>query len=285
MQGGGVRIAFAALELVAPKDVDLHITIARRYDVTEADIRAMQHDLERLIRPHLPIQVTFGNFCHLGEHGTFPAYKVSIENIAVQTILQQYHTQYYKEAPGKALYPKLKFHVTVDTPEKRDFLEGLMRAGERGVLIHDTLFRTMTKGAEPVFTREGKWVCPDCDTQNPLDQKECGSPYCDQWRPKAAVPPSPVPPREGDWACTKCTYPNFASRAVCAKCAQPKAGPLQQQHAPGGVFNPYEAPPPSAPPAPRARNGGRGDWYCPVCQFTIYAHKSACGKCHTKRPN
>jgi 2'-5' RNA ligase len=140
------RIAFAALKVPSPPHLDLHITIARRFDLGEAERQAMQFDLERLIRPHLPIRVDFGNFCHLGENGSFPAYKVIIPNVAVWNLIKEYHQRYYREAPGKALYPQLKLHVTVDTPEKRDFFEGMIRTGQGYFMVNDTLFLHPNQG-------------------------------------------------------------------------------------------------------------------------------------------
>ncbi len=269
MQEGPVRIVFAALQIPSPPEIDLHITIARRYDAIDADIRAMQHDLERLIRPHLPVGIEFGNFCFLGEKGTFPAYKVKVADPAIQSLLQRYHDKYYKEAPGKAMYPKLKFHVTVDTPEKRAFYENMMRSHERSFFVHDTLFRTTTKGAEPMIA-DGKWTCPDCKTQNPMDQKECGSAHCDQWRPKPAFVK-----RDGDWQCIKCGVENFAGRAACMKCGFMKVDQLARAAQ-------YEMPPaaPSAPPAqqlqPLVAGGRKPDWFCPACRFTVFGSKAAC---------
>ncbi len=257
----GVRIAFVALQIPSPDGIDLHITIARRYDVIDADIRAMQHDLERLIRPHLPIRVNYGNFCYLGEKNTFPAYKVEISDPLIQSLLQRYHDQNYKEAPGKAMYPKLKFHVTVDTPEKRDFYEAQMRNGSGHVIIRDTLFRTTTKGVEQIVSN-GQWKCADCGTSNSMEQKECQSAHCDQWRPNVARP--------GDWNCQSCKYSNFASRPQCGKCGTNKQNAYEQ--------------PPSAPPAPPVHRK-KPDWHCPMCNFKIFGSKPSCQKCGTMNPN
>lgn len=245
----GVRIAFSALVITS----ELHVTIAHRFDVTEADVRSMQHDLERLIRPHLPIQLKFGNFCKLGENGTIPAYKVYIQDSAVSNLIERYHAQYYKEQPGKCLYPKIKLHVTVDTPEKRNAFESMIREG-RPLMVHDTLFRTRSTGSSEMT--ESYWKCPDCGTQNDIAQKECQFAHCSQWKPK--------PVREGDWNCPQCKYSNFASRGSCAKCNYSK--------------NPYEVPPASAPPSSQ-----RSDWWCPRCNFKIFGSKDKCGKCQTPR--
>lgn len=258
------RIAFAALKVPSPRELDLHITIARRYDISESERQAMQYDLERLIRPHLPIRVEFGNFCHLGENGSFPAYKVTIPNVAVWNLIKEYHQRYYREAPDKALFPKLKLHVTVDTPEKREFFETMIRSGQGFFNVTDTLFSTQTKGANPVIdVQQRTWTCPDCQKINSMEIKECQNPHCNQWRPKVSRP--------GDWNCPQCLYSNFASRAQCAKCNTLKNA------------NPYEIPPPSAPvfrtaPAPNHSNNN-SDWWCTVCDFKIFGSKASCGKC------
>lgn len=108
MQRQEVRVAFAGLLVPdIPAGIDLHITIAMRYDINEAMSREMQHNLTELIRPHLPIRVNFGNFCLLGENGSIPAYEVEIPDPVIREILQRYYARYYRPAPGKRLYPKL----------------------------------------------------------------------------------------------------------------------------------------------------------------------------------
>jgi hypothetical protein len=252
----GVKIAFAALKVPGPEE--LHITIALRYDVTAADMYCMQEDLNDFVKTLLPIQVSFGNFCLFGERGTIPAYKVYIEDERIKAILEKYHKKHYIESPDKSMYPRLKFHVTVDTPEKKSFFESMMRTNPRGFEVTEVLFRTKTVGADPVFT-DSDWTCPDCNTVTSLLQKECSKAGCDQWRPKEVEAIVRTAIREA-------VTVTEAARMI-GQVAEAPTGPAV----------------PTGPPNP-SRQYRTSDWFCPGCKFKIYGSKSHCSKCGIKNP-
>ena len=259
-----IRIGFACFDL----GNDMHVTIGRRYDATEEELVEMQRFVDDHIKPCEPFRITFGNFCHMGERGTFPAYKVYFND----PIIHEFYRGFYKEAPGKALYPKPKFHVTVDTPVKREMLENMMRSCNYTMILSNATFKTRVEGGDAEVT-DSTWQCQVCRNTNPISQKQCLSQGCDQWRPIGLAPSRP-----GDWTC--CGVNNYSSRTYCMVCKQQK--PLSNN-----VDSPYDLPPPSAS-APvlqqvHALKHRIGDWWCPRCNFKIFASKDHCIKCGTKR--
>lgn len=249
---------------------DLHLTVARRYDATEQELIDMQTCAEHDFTEYAPINIAFGNFCKMGEHGTIPAYRVSFDDPRVQRLAGNIYRRFYKEAPGKVLFPEADFHITVDTPEKRAALETVMRQ-QKQLRVSRIHFKTRIEGGEPEVT-DTTWKCMICHNINPMGQKTCLTPNCDQWKPKESRP--------GDWMC--CGINNFASRTHCMKCGRPNSGSSSAAAAMG----PYEIPPavvavvPSAPPLePAPKKPKRADWWCPTCQFKIFGSKDKCGKC------
>lgn len=245
------RVCFAALVIPSPLDVECHITIGVAKDVTEPETRMMQQDLERKIRPHLPIQVDICNYRLRGNDNTIPTYDVSFPDLAVDHMLKSYYRTYYKGDPSKRQYPLLEPHVTVDTPAKLAWIEEIIRGHQKGcgIQVNDTTFQVRNEGGEAVFNNE-TWKCNSCSRLNPVTQKECSTPGCSQWRPLQAMPR-----RDGPSA------------------------PL----APSGDSI-YEVPPPMNAPVYRPNNskGRYPDWRC--CGDMVFGSKANCWKCGRKRP-
>lgn len=258
MQNEGVRIGYISATIGNPED-DLHLTLARCYDATEQELINMQHMTEEPLRSMLPLMISWGNYCTMGEKGTFPAYRVYF--VHQKEPMRKLYSMFYKEAPGKALWPRATYHVTCDTPAKRAALETLIRASPNNQYrVCNVSFKTRVEeaGAET-------WSCAVCGLCNKIQNKLCDACECDRWAPHA---------RAGDWSC--CGVNNFASRSTCMKCNRPR-----------------EASAPTAPPeyevAPlkrQAQGGGkRPDWHCYKCDFIVFGSKDACGKCGSKNPN
>jgi hypothetical protein len=232
----GVRVGYISCVIGNPAD-DLHMTIVRRYDACDEDLILMQLDVERF-KVSLPFSIKWGNFCQMGEVGTIPAYRVYFTHALWPVHL---HDQYYKEAPGKAIWRKPKFHVTVDTPAKRAALEAMIRASA-DYRITDMSFKTRVEGGQQEVNGD-TWTCASCGCRtNPIGRKTCSEPNCDQWRPIAAVE------RPGDWYCP-CGKLNFAFRNLCMGCGQnnaPSAPSIPQFFEPpfaAAAAAPVQAPP------------------------------------------
>ena len=162
-----IRIGFATFDLGL---ADLHITIGRRYDATEQELIDMQQYVDEQIKPQMPFKITFGNFCYMGENGTFPAYRVYF--VDPMQPISSFYIKFYKDGPNKALYPKPKFHITVDSPEKRAALEQVIRQQKFMKLtnvafkthIEDRAVETCGKPSFPsLFALKGDWWCPRCN--------------------------------------------------------------------------------------------------------------------------
>lgn len=257
-----IRIGFVAFDLGF---ADLHVTIGRRYDATEQELIEMQRYVDEHIMPQMPFTITFGNFCFMGESETIPAYRVYF--VDPMQIISTFYGKFYKDGPHKALYPRPKFHITVDSLDKRSALEQVIRQ-QKFMKLTNVAFRTHIEGGITEVTQNA-WRCQMCRTVNPLDQKQCLKRNCDQWRPLIV--------KADDWMC--CGVNNFASRSQCMKCGKPK-----QQ------LNPYEQSPNAEATAPSyaavsAQQSSRlkQDWWCVRCNFKVFGSKDKCSKCNTRR--
>ena len=92
--------------------------------------------------------------------------------------------------------------------------------------------------------------------------------------------------RPGDWTCPELPRAhNFASRSVCFKCKNPKAGgsggggPSFGSGASGDLGS--KAPEPAS--GPTAGNFRPGDWICTGCRAHNFASRSACFKCKQRK--
>ena len=108
----------------------------------------------------------------------------------------------------------------------------------------------------------------------------------------SSAPPPPAPVsgggggvrRPGDWTCPGCHAHNFASRSVCFKCKNAKAG--GSGGGGGSVhgadsFGGGKAPEPAG--GPSAGNFRPGDWICTGCRAHNFASRSACFKCKQRK--
>lgn len=244
------RVCFGALVIPG---TDCHVTIAVNKHASNIDITRIQQDLERAIRPHLPIVLHIGNYCKMGADGTKDAYRILFDDPVVEKLIKRFYREHYRGQPGKRLFPDLEPHVTVDTPEKLHAIERLVHEYKGVVKVVDTDFKTHTEGQpdtstanempllEPTFVYQAAhpstssapaatsaplartmtpsvWKCPECYHINPIGRRECSGYDCDQWRPAHLRPQSAR--RSGDWMC--CNTVQFASRASCFKCGKPK---------------------------------------------------------------
>jgi hypothetical protein len=134
-----------------------------------------------------------------------------------------------------------------------------------------------------VDAQQQTWTCPDCQSVNSLQIKECQNPHCSQWRPMVK--------KAGDWNCVQCSFSNFASRGQCMRCNAPKVVDPYNMPPPSAPFqsvapSPFQsvapAPPLAQPPASRLK-GYHQDWWCTNCQFKVFGSKAQCGKCGQKR--
>jgi len=239
-------IAFATLEL----NDQLHVTLARRYDATAAEVTAMAKEVEKL-KELLPFSIKFGNFCSMGEFRNIAAYKVRFIYDVQRQAVEAFYRRFYKETPGNRIYNEPKFHVTINNNEsKRKLLEDWMRANPDGVWkINDLNFNTVV----------------DNRADRPREQK-----------------------KPDFWPCLSNTCLRYGTPtrnplefSKCINCDSPR----EDFKKPADVY----AEPPSAPPAravaKQPYQGKRPDWMCPKCNFKVFGSKDQCGKCGSKNPN
>jgi len=188
--------SFSYTYLVLPGD--LHVTIAYRDNASDQEVAEMQKDLQRMIRPCLPFKLEFGNFCRVGANGDIPAYKVKVTDTTVQNLIKAYHKLHYRETPGNRMYPTLKLHVTVNTTQKLDFFENIMRQGNGYLLIQNAEVSSGSNKPAMAFYE-----------QPPL---QASAPFVQQQQQQRFA--------NGDWWCQNCQFKIFASKSVCGKCKQ-----------------------------------------------------------------
>lgn len=85
--------------------------------------------------------------------------------------------------------------------------------------------------------------------------------------------------RPGDWTCPGCHAHNFASRSVCFKCKNAKAGGSGG----GGGFSGDVSKSSEPAGGPTAGNFRPGDWICTGCRAHNFASRSACFKCKQRK--
>lgn len=301
-----VRVGFVSGTIGDPS-LGLHVTLVRRYDATEEELVAMQRDTEQIKQMHLIIQ--WGNFCTMGADPSRPieAYRVYFPDPHQRNALEIFHKRHYAEQPGKAMWPKPKYHVSVKTPAQRSELEHLIRTNPNGFQLTNVAFATHVDALAPLAPGAETWLCPICYNSNPERARQCTTPGCDQWKPFST--------REGDWMC--CGVNNFASRQMCMKCGKNRQGFMVAASSTLALNEAASAPPQSEflkeqqqqqqqlmqqmllhqqreareaqmqQPRPSQLQGKRvrPDWYCNRCQFKIFGSKDSCGKCGTRNPN
>jgi len=242
-----IHIGYASFEI----DKDLHLSIGRRYNATLEELDQMKEFVERVIKKLMPFHITFGNFCHVGELNTIPAYRVYFNHHVETNILREFYNMFYQEAPNKAIYSVPEYHITVDTYEKRERLESIITQHRRNCQnamsvaemyekadfssrqapneinlyypLNKVDFKHRVEGGAVEVTATA-WKCPICKNRNPLREKACLGDDCDQWRPLSIVDNPSLANNSNsysnDWMC--CGYKNFGNRDRCAKCNNPR---------------------------------------------------------------
>lgn len=212
-----------------------HVTITMARDVDSKRVEEMQMRWNNIISIHPTPKFIIGNYCLLGSDSTIPAYKCKPESELLHHLLKDFHRNFYEPSPHKRCYPDLKTHITVDTPEKLQFVEDIIRGPQKSVVISlKPIFEARNKEQEELNAQvdERAWTCVRCNNRNPKDVKECLGIACDQWRPKKAMPEYFAPPsapslsavqpkrkRYSDWTCGNCGEDDiFGSRDKCHKC-------------------------------------------------------------------
>jgi hypothetical protein len=281
------RTCFVAL-VVSAEDPELHITIATTSNASNHEIKIMQQDLERKVRPYLPIEVKIGNFRMRGSYNDVQTYDCTFTDTIVSQVIATFYEDNYRAAYGKRMFPVLEPHITVDTTAKLNLFEAMIVEQQGVFTVVDTIFSTRSDSVVPAAAAAvpsspprpmgtETWVCPECKKWNPISSKECAQFGCDQWRPKKCMPG-----RVGDWEC--CGETQFASRSNCRRCGNAKTGSLQGVYsAPPYPMDAASAPPPP-PENPRAKQKHKADWTCPGCGDNQWARNKRCRMCSTERP-
>ncbi len=210
------------MALVVPDTPGCHITIGNNKDATAEEVLAMRKEFEAYIKPYFPFWVQVCNFRLRGNKNEFPTYDCKAATPDVMRILEDFYRRHYKGKEGKYLYPLLEMHVTIDTDERREAIENIIRRQGGFFRVDEAIFETRNDAADASAIFDDKtWTCLRCSCLNPIGSKTCTGPpiaggggACTQWRPKAAMR-QPVP-RDGDWLC--CGELQFKTRLACRKC-------------------------------------------------------------------
>ncbi len=269
---------FVALRV--PGHTGCHITITMAKDVNAGRVEEMRLAWEaaKAMIGREPVYVLLGNYCKMGSDATIPAYKCELESPAITKWLDSYHRQFYRPKPGKPLYPKMKLHVTIDTEERREEVENIMRGPAKGLFaISDYIFEVRDRvedEANAVFDAR-TWTCIRCGNRNARSAMTCiGANGCAQWRPKKARPEfgmgsgmgSGVPPVPGG---RQLVVPEYAPSAPA-------------------LYDAVQIPPPTQPVqqvAQQVRKAFYNDWRCPGCgDPKQFGSRASCRQCGHARP-
>lgn len=219
--GGGGTSCFVAL--VVPDTPGCHITIGNNKDATAEEVLKMREEYEARIKPCFPFWVQVCNFRLRGNKNEFPTYDCKATNPDDARTLEDFYRRHYKGKPGKYLYPMLEMHVTIDTDERREAIENIIRRQGGVFRVDEAIFETRNDAADQsAIFDEKTWTCLRCSCVNPIGSKTCSGlrGVCTQWRPKAAMALAQPEPRDGDWMC--CGELQFKTRLACRRCGARK---------------------------------------------------------------
>lgn len=207
---------FAGLRV--PGATGCHVTITMAKDVDAQVVEQMRVAWNALMAANESFRIVIGNYCRMGSAQQFEAYKCHIEDANVAARFAQYHRQFYvpSRKPGKHMYPKLKTHITVDTPQRLEEIESMIVGPQKGTfVVSERLFEVHNRVAdEAAATFDAEtWTCIACGNRNQLGARDCVPP-CTQWRPKKAKIAY-----YGDWTCPGCQFVVFGRSDQCIKCA------------------------------------------------------------------
>lgn len=144
-------------------------------------------------------------------------------------------------------------------------------------------------------TGQSNWTCPKCNNSNYPNRDVCNMRNCNQRRPQIQFNINPRistanisdAQQQSMWSCEACGNKNFESRSVCnmRSCGASRpintsvtsvtsgfATSLPQNSNISSLSTPHSA--------------AEGNWKCPACENTNYAHRSVCNirSCAQPRP-
>ena len=234
-RGEPVKHAYVSGDIIeAPS---CHLTFAINARATTEEVDRLREATDKLNYSVFPCIFELGNFSMCGDTRTLPVYKCVPIRKDLLSMFERFYREHYKNSGGR-LYPQLKFHVTVDTPEKLVQMESL----ETGTFTIQAI-RMTTRLSEPqavaaatapaeyyappvpsapkrsrvVVEDSNQWSCRSCGWDNNMSKKECRNSECGEWRPKELMPR-----RAGDWNCPSCNDMQFGRNTRCRRCHTPK---------------------------------------------------------------
>ena len=221
------------IALKVPGNTGCHITVALAKNINTQQVNAMRNEWESLFKTLTQkdngIIIQIGNYMKMGSDAQFDAYKCKPEDVHIHGLLKQFYRKYYSTSEGKRLFPELKMHITVDTQQRMDEIEQIIRINKGIIIVSEYIFDEK-KVVNNVDMNE--WKCSSCGIPNFESRLQCR--VCMQPKQKKALyetpPPLPsAPPLTQkkawykDWDCQRCGNTNqFGSRAFCKDCNGPR---------------------------------------------------------------
>jgi len=137
----------------------------------------------------------------------------------------------------------------------------------------------------PVAGENGNWQCLACGNINFAVRTACNRCHAPkpQERPQAGRGGPPVAGVGGNWVCSSCQNVNLGWRDTCNRCGAPRnfaETPLPHHGGGGGIVLSKGSGKGKAPVA-----GVDGCWECPACGNVNFAHRDACNRCQTPKPD
>lgn len=217
------------IALKVPGVTGCHITVVLAKSITqerENEIREQWKALFRtLIQKDDGIVMEIGNYKKMGSDQQFEAYRCKPKDPSIHGMLKNFYRNYYSQKEGKRMFPDLKMHITVDTPQRMTEIENLIR-NHHGIFVVTEYMEDYGK-----IRQQDDWKCV-CGFSNYGSRNVCK--ICLQSKQKRLiyeVPPQPsAPPLQNnvkkwykDWDCQQCgNKDQFGSRANCKQCGGPR---------------------------------------------------------------
>lgn len=150
-------------------NTDCHVTIAFRDRVTPQQLKALKQGVIQHIKPLLPLHFRMGGFQMRGTPPDTPAYNVFVKSPEdtssrgdlIDDALQSFYQKYTWRAPEKPQYPRLEYHASCKTQEKRAQLEHIVNEQNGYFTVSDVYMRPLGSSEEVLRVSAKGTITPD----------------------------------------------------------------------------------------------------------------------------
>ena len=125
-----------------------HVTVCIRHLCEVDDFSTLMRVMETDIRPLLSVEMRIDPRVTMkGYNHDVPTHTVHFSNPATRLLLERVYMDHYNQRPDYEQYPLLSAHVSVNSPEREDYVQRVLR--ESGGVVHTATLKRI--GGEQVL--------------------------------------------------------------------------------------------------------------------------------------